>query len=398
MVESPKYNPDRQICFGIDCVPIPERLLLAHAQGKVLFITGAGSSRAANLPGFRGLVLKTYEKLDASTYAVINNTLDGDAIDDVDISGLTPKQGAEVRRFIMRDYDVVLGMLERRIDGVGGRTSQVRQAIAEILSENKPKPTLVHKSLVKLADRGEAITIATTNYDLLLELAASRLKYDVQSYALDAIPRPSHRNEFAGIFHIHGALSGKIGRLTDLIVSDQDFGEFYLRRRSIPDFIYDAARLYHIVLVGYSANDPPMRYLLNAVAADGSRFSDLKERYTFIGGAVPADPVSLEDWKQRGITPIPYSATDDHKALTRTLEQWADFSAINGKPGLIEKELKRIVRATRSNCTDVERDLFDHFIRRVDLNERSRLTKFVSNCGADLGWLNAINSISGERL
>jgi len=82
-------------------------------------------------------------------------------------------------------------------------------------------------------------------------------------------------------------------------VTDQDFGEFYLRRRVVPDFIYDAARLFNLVLVGYTANDPPMRYLLNAVAADGTRFDDLKERFTFIGDVHPPDPVALEDWKGR---------------------------------------------------------------------------------------------------
>ena len=55
---------------------------------------------------------------------------------------------------------------------------------------------------------------------------------------------------------------------SDLVLTDQDFGEFYLRRRVVPDFIYDAARLYHLVLVGYSASDAPMRYLLNAEATD----------------------------------------------------------------------------------------------------------------------------------
>ena len=83
-------------------------------------------------------------------------------------------------------------------------------------------------------------------------------------------------------------------------LSDNDFGEFYLRRRVVPDFIYDAARLFHLVLVGYSANDPPMRYLLNAVAADGSRFSDLKERFTFVGAGDPPDAVELEDCHRTG--------------------------------------------------------------------------------------------------
>ncbi len=76
-----------------------------------------------------------------------------------------------------------------------------------------------------------------------------------------------HEEEFNGVLHIHGALDRNPERTSDLIISDQDFGEFYLRRRIVPDLIYDAARLYNLVLVGYRANDPPMKYLLDAVAA-----------------------------------------------------------------------------------------------------------------------------------
>jgi hypothetical protein len=73
------------------------------------------------------------------------------------------------------------------------------------------------------------------------------------------MPRPTRQTEFAGVLHIHGALDSNPLRFSELVLSDQDFGEFYLRRRVVPDFIYDAARLFHLVLVGYSANDPPMR-------------------------------------------------------------------------------------------------------------------------------------------
>ena len=128
------------------------------------------------------------------------------------------------------------------------------------------------------------------------------------------------KNGLAPSTHIHGALDRNPQRYTELVLSDQDFGEFYLRRRVVPDFIYDADRLFHLVLVGYSANDPPMRYLLNAVAADGSRFDDLKERFTFFGTDAP-DPVALEDWKARGITPIHYGTNGNHGALHLTLER-----------------------------------------------------------------------------
>ena len=62
---------DRVIALGTGLPAIPERLLLAHARGQVLFIAGAGISRPANLPDFRELVLQVYQELDARTYAVM---------------------------------------------------------------------------------------------------------------------------------------------------------------------------------------------------------------------------------------------------------------------------------------------------------------------------------------
>ena len=164
----------------------------------------------------------------------------------------------------------------------------------------------------------------------------------------------------------------------------------------VPDFIYDAARLYHLVLVGYSANDPPMRYLLNAVAADGTRFDDLKERFTFFG-TEGADPVALEDWKARGITPINYKIKDNHQALLQSLEKWAKFSAVNGEQDAVDREIRRIVKLSRAESNEPDCDLFDHFIRRSSANERVRLSGLASDAGAELGWLNAIVAIGKEK-
>ena len=202
--------------------------------------------------------------------------------------------------------------------------------------------------------------------------------------------------EFAGVLHIHGALDLNPKRATELVLSDQDFGEYYLRRRVVPDFIYDAARLFHLVLIGYSANDPPMRYLLNAVAADGNRFDDLKERFTLFGTNAP-DPVSLEDWKARGITPIHYDARNNHSALYDTIKRWAELSAINGKTGLVDIEIRRIVNATRAAAPEEDRDLFDHLFRRSNTSERVRLSALASDASADLSWLDAIVKISAEK-
>jgi NAD-dependent SIR2 family protein deacetylase len=382
--------------LGTEHSPIPERLLLAHARGEVLFICGAGISQPAGLPDFRKLVLGVYAKLDTSTHSVLTGLPPGVCNQwQANCAGLTDRQIAEVKRFIVGDYDVVLGMLERRLDDQTRGDSQVRRTVAAILRSGATSPTAIHNALIALADRGGANAIVTTNFDLLLQVAAQRLQSPVETYSLGSIPRPSRHSEFSGVLHIHGALDKNPTRTSELVLSDQDFGEFYLRRRVVPDFIYDAARLYHLVLVGYSANDPPMRYLLNAVAADGKRFDDLKERFTFFGTDSP-DAVALADWNGRGITPIHYDSANDHDALRATLERWAALSAINGKKQIVDAEMRRIVKTSRSAAKEFDRDLFDHFFRRSNASERVRLSSLVSDAKAEIEWLDAVVKICAE--
>jgi hypothetical protein len=197
---------DRLTALGPGLPPIPERLLLAHARGEVLFVTGAGISQPAGLPDFRGLVFDTYAKLDAAIHAVIASIPRGVCNQwSPNTTGLTDQQVAEVRRFVNGDYDVVLGMLERRMDGRSAGTSSVRQTIAQVLRRHAVKPAPIHHALMRLADRGGVLTIVTTNFDRLLE-DAYRGKTPVQAYTLGGIPRPGRSSEFTGVLHIHGAL------------------------------------------------------------------------------------------------------------------------------------------------------------------------------------------------
>jgi hypothetical protein len=346
----------------------------------------------AGLPDFRKLVVDVYAKLDIGVHSVLSGSKDEEV---GELNGLTSQQIAEVRRFKRRDYDVVLGMLERRIDDKPSGASQVRATVAEVLRTVGAKPAPIHKALMRLSDRGGACTIVTTNFDLLLQNGATG-KTKLQTYSLGGIPRPGRSSEFAGILHIHGALDRDPKRMSDLVFTDHDFGEFYMRRRTVPDFIYDAARLFHLVLVGYSADDPPMRYLLNAIAADGVRFDDLKERFTFVGVENP-DPVLVEDWKGRGITPIAYDNKEHHLSLLALLERWAELSAINGTPGRVDAEVKRIVKSPRNAADESDRDRFDHLVRRGNTSERIRLSALASKAGADTGWLDAIAEIASQR-
>lgn len=148
------------------------------------------------------------------------------------------------------------------------------------------------------------------------------------------------------------------------------------------------------MLVGYSANDPPMRYLLNAVAADGTRFDDVKTRYTFTAEGHEL-AVELEDWRGRGIEPIPYSHANDHEMLAKTLIAWAKLSPHTGARADLDATLCRLVKRKRAIAPQQDRDLFDHLIRR-DRVDRPRVTALVSAAGADVSWLDAIAAIAEE--
>lgn len=391
----------RSIVLGPGLAAIPEDLLLAHARGEVLFIVGAGVSRPAGLPDFRGLVLKIFEKQDGPVHAVMS-LVPPDANNQyqpVNWSNLDNYRKAQIKRFINGDYDVVLGMLERNMEGLGRpEKSQVRKLVSQELLNAPHGPAGIHLALMRLANQRGQSTIATTNFDRLLEQAAKKLRMKTQTYSLGEIPRPERSIRFNGIHHIHGVLDPNPNRYSDLVLTDEDFGEFYLKRRVIPDFIYDAARLFNLVLVGYSANDPPMRYLLNAVSADGSRYTDLKTRYAFVGDDVPDFEIVLEDWRSRGITPIPYDAgaQHTHTALSGTLEAWASISASINNRRKISARIKRIVRTQRANTEDSERDLFDHIFRRSDFTEREQIAELVSRNKADLAYLDAMVSIAAE--
>ena len=72
---------------------IPDALLQAHEEGRVVFFCGAGISYPAGLPGFKGLVERIYE-------------LNGTKCTDI-----------EREAFKRGQFDATLNLLERRLPG-----------------------------------------------------------------------------------------------------------------------------------------------------------------------------------------------------------------------------------------------------------------------------------------
>lgn len=354
-------------------------------------------SKPARLPSFTDLVLKVYRRLGDPALPFLES-LAGKKVELPKGPPLTPDQRAEVKNFEKEQLDVVLGMLERRIDGQQTEESQMRQAVVDVLQPHPPSEHAgVHRDLIRLSDRGGATAILTTNFDLLLEAAAEEVKCSVEGYSLGAIPRPSLRPSFSGVLHLHGALRPEQSDIPDLILTNRDFGEFYLRRRIVPDLLYDAARIYHLVLVGYAANDPPVRYLLDAISADVARFPDLKERFIFVPfkGSKP-DQTELADWTARGLTPIPYPRANEHRQLATTLKTWANLFGKKQTLGdgdetlaarRVRERLERITETPLADVSDEDRGLFDHLVRREGDARRTQLANRLGELHRAYEWL-----------
>ncbi|RUZ74676.1 hypothetical protein EN943_23115 [Mesorhizobium sp. M7A.F.Ca.US.006.01.1.1] len=383
------------IVIGAGLPPLPEELMLARDRGEVLFVVGAGASYPApsSLPDFGGLVADIYAEIDASMSGALAavRTPGGSRWDNVpDL--LTHEQRTELKFFSQNEYDVTLGMLERRIDGDPSKLSTMRRA-AQIVLNRTTAPNTLHTALVRLGQRFGQTLLVTTNFDRLLGLAAKEAGYSDTSYALGQIPNPSRSTEFAGILHIHGMLPLKREKGSALILTDQDFGDAYLRRHAVTSFLYDAARIFHLVLVGYSANDSPVRYLLNAIAADERHFVDLKPRYAFIG-CDPSDGRTPIEWQSRGITPITYDRANNHKALEDVLTRWSEIIPNKKNGNRLKVHLANIAALDPDSVDGKDAQSFLHYyVRRSNPSEQTDLAGILSQKGSSPKWLAFLNQI-----
>ena len=138
---------------------------------------------------------------------------------------------------------------------------------------------------------------------------------------------------FAGIVHLHGRLADDTCGLeaTPLVLTSADYGDAYMRSGWASRFLFDLARCKAIALVGYSAQDAPVRYFLNVLEADRTRFPDLKPVYAFDG--YERDPEeTVVTWGALPVQPLPYckvnpvDEANDHSLLWRGLEELAEIT------------------------------------------------------------------------
>ena len=277
---------------------IPNELLLARDQGRVVFFCGAGVSQAkARLPGFYELARRVVQILGVPSDSPAIALLDQAHIAEerTGLTGLIPA-------------DRIFGILERDF-----LVRDVEKAVATALQPPDAPDLSAHVTLLDLATAPEGeVRIVTTNFDRLFD----DCDRDVQSWQRPYLPDPSRPGDINGVVYLHGKAAADYRSATGdgFVLSSSAFGRAYLADGWATSFFQQIIREYVVVFVGYAADDPPVQYLLEALNTRTDRPDRI---YAFQSGE--ADEAASK-WRHKGVAAIPYR---DHPALWSTLDAWA---------------------------------------------------------------------------
>jgi hypothetical protein len=194
--------------FAANGPNIPDELLVARDEGRVVFFCGAGVSRAkAHLRDFIGLARSVADKLSISTDKPARQLINA-----IETFPLIAGVGSLV------SADRVFGLIERDF-----LSRDIYRAIAESLRPEGVPDLTAHRLLLDLA-RGPdgTVRLITTNFDLLFEDCDPTIPVWKHPH----LPDPLRSKDFGGIIHLHGHVTTEYGDAAGdgLIISSAEFG------------------------------------------------------------------------------------------------------------------------------------------------------------------------------
>ncbi|HCF2284635.1 SIR2 family protein [Pseudomonas aeruginosa] len=283
--------------FHPDGPSIPDILLERCDAGRVVFLCGAGVSLPSGMPTFVGLTQYVIEFFDPPADSEI-------------MAAFRPWLDDQSAANVPLDQIFNLLHLEYGKDEVNALVTERLSALLKIKDFGRE-----HGLIKRISSSQSGVPqIVTTNFDRLFEvgLEGEHLVLHVPP----AFPDLNFGSKIEGITYLHGRLVDAASESHPYVLSSADFGRAYLSEGWATNFIRHLLERYTVVLVGYQAEDPPIKYLLQGLNHDGQY--DRSRLYAFDRGL----PEEIEaKWRDRGVTAIAYS---DHPDLWKSMEAWAD--------------------------------------------------------------------------
>ena len=280
---------------------IPDELLVARDNGRVVLFCGSGVSRArANLPDFFDLAERVLARLGVSPEDEAHRVLEVAKwiTGNIGIDGLVTA-------------DIIFGLLERDF-----LDRDIYDAVSRELKPDEQVDLSAHEILIELSKTAFGETrIVTTNFDRLFESCG----IECDTWSQPDLPNLRQESGLDGIVYLHGRTDKhyRSAETGGYILSTAEFGRAYLSDGWATGFIKQMVEEYTVIFIGYGADDPPVRYLLEAINKDKSNDHGM---YAFQSGF---SRHTEDKWRFKGVTPIPYAEEDDHAALWGTLHAWS---------------------------------------------------------------------------
>jgi len=166
----------------------------------------------------------------------------------------------------------------------------------ELLTE----PSELHLATLRIFPDINSVKIVTTNFEHLYNSAIQTIfSRKLTTYISPALPRG---NNFHGLVHVHGSTN----QYKEMVLTDKDFGNAYLKEGWAKDFLFDLFSHYTVLFVGYSHDDPIMNYLARSLPE-----SEAKPRYILID----SNDNNIEKWQLNNIIPIESTHENQATAL-----------------------------------------------------------------------------------
>lgn len=284
--------------FHADGPAIPDILLERCDSGRVVFLCGAGVSLPSGMPSFVDLTQYVIEFFDPPEDSEI-------------IEAFRPwKKNQSTATNV--PLDQIFNLLHQEYG-----KDEVNALVTTRLSTSIQSDEIGHEhGLIKRisSNQSGAPQIVTTNFDLLFEAGTDGEK--LAHHVPPAFPDLGFGSTLEGITYLHGRVVEPSSQHHPYVLSSADFGRAYLSEGWATNFIRKLLESYTVVLVGYQAEDPPIKYLLQGLNHDGQY--DRSRLYAFDRG--PRREIEAK-WLDRGVTAIAYF---DHPNLWKTMEAWAN--------------------------------------------------------------------------
>lgn len=282
--------------FHSDGPAIPDILLESCDAGRVVFLCGAGVSVPSGMPDFIDLTKHVIDFFDPPVNSEIMSAFQPWLVD---------RSGANT------PLDQIFNLLHQEY-GKDEVNALVTERLGTPLEVDKVGQQ--HDFIKRISSTQSGIPqIVTTNFDRLFEVGNHT--GDALFHVPPAFPDLTLGTTIEGITYLHGRLAEADATHHPYVLSSADFGRAYLSEGWATNFIRNLLKRYTVVLVGYKAEDPPIKYLLQGLNHDGQ--NDRSRLYAFDRGL----PEDIEaKWRDRGVTAIAYG---EHPDLWRALEAWA---------------------------------------------------------------------------